>query len=893
MGHVSPKKLSKAALFSMASALVLANPAISYAQEAAQQEVQVLSLAEGPLGDRIIDLSEALGVNIFAPSGLVAGKQAPAISGTYSADAAIDTLLVGSGLEATPGPNGGYVLAAAQQDSSVRLIDDRDNSSAVFGNESIQETIVVTGTNIRGLTPESTPLRIIDRQEIQASGQGSVRDYLRTLPQNFGGGADDSFPFSLPGDAATGEDFSEGSAVNLRGLGAGSTLTLLNGRRIAPSSNIGAYTDISIIPVSAIERIEVLSDGASAIYGSDAIAGVANFVLRDDYEGIEVTGRYGTVTSGGLDEYRTNLTAGTTWGSGNGLVTYEYYSRDGLDVSERGFSSEVPSLNSLLPTRDRHSVLASVSQSLSSNVKIGVDTLYSKRKTTRFGFENDGTTPRVDRSSNESFTIGGDLEWEISEDYSLRVVGNYSTLETIAGADLDDPGRFNSGDTITTDAILNGSALELPAGPLRFAVGGQYRRETFINLDGRDRRPFADGKRNVYAVFAELFVPIIAPEMDISGVRRFELNISGRLEDYSDFGSSTDPKIGLLYSPIDGLRFRGTYSTSFRPPALGRTGAIDREIRIFGSAAVNALFGATPADPSVADVAILELLGTGTGLEAEKSESYTFGVDYEAALGAGEFVFGTTYFDTVFDGRINAPPVPGGLNFLAVNEFIRDPNGLVPGTVIPAPTQAQIDGIVSQANFPLVTFGTDAGVSEVDFIINSTTVNVSKTVVRGIDANVRYTMPLGKGDLTASLNGTYLLDFTQQGAPTVPVIDLLDTLYNPLDLNLRGQLGYQLGSFTGNIFVNYADSYRTTSNNEGNPIGSFTTVDLSATYAFTEGSGPDFLNGTTLRFFVQNLFNEEPPQIGEDAPTSIITAFDPANASAVQRFIAFEVTKAF
>ncbi|MEM1396565.1 MAG: TonB-dependent receptor [Pseudomonadota bacterium] len=880
-------------LASVVSSLsIIAAAPVAAAQSAPSAPVaRSFSLPAGPLGDALFAITSAFDVNIIADERLVQGKSVPALSGLMTANDAIEQVLKNTGLKAERSPNGAFVItqqsAPVRQDTLLRITPKNEAEGLAT-----TDTIVVTGTNIRGLVPESTPLRIIDRREIEASGAGSTRDFLRTLPQNFGGGADDSFPFNLPGDATVGEDFSEGTSVNLRGLGAGSTLTLINGRRIAPSSNVGAYTDISIIPLSAIQRIEVLSDGASAIYGSDAIAGVANFVLRDDYKGVEVTGRYGTVTGGGLDEYRANITAGTTWGSGNGLFTYEYYSRNDLDVSERVFSATVPSLNTLLPTRDRHSVLVSASQSLTPNLEVGVDALYSRRRTTRFGFENDGVAPRIDRSSNESLAIGGDLEWEISEHYSLRVIGNYSTLETIAGSDLQDPGRFNSGDTITADAILNGSILDLPGGSLRFASGAQYRRETFVNLDGRDRLPFADGTRDVYAVFGEIFVPVVGPETNIPGVRRLEFNVSGRYEDYSDFGSSTDPKIGLLYSPIEGLKFRGTYSTSFRPPALGRTGATDREIRIFGSAAVNDLFGATPADPSVADVAILELLGTGTDLEAEKSESWTLGFDYDLDWRASEFAFGTTYFNTVFDGRINTPPVPGGLNFLAVNEFIRDPGALVPGTVIPSPTQAEINDVVSQANFPLVTFGTEAGVDEADFIVNSTTVNVSKTVVRGIDVDLRYNQPVGPGEISAGFNAAHILDFTQQGAPTVPVVDLLDTLYNPLDLNLRGQLGYQWGGFTGNGFINYADGYRTSSTEDGNPIGSYTTVDLSLTYSFQNTTQASFFNGTTLRFFVQNLFNEEPPQISEN-PVSVITAFDPANASALQRFIAFEVTKAF
>ncbi len=424
MSETKYRTAIKSTLLSMASiaALALAAPQALAQSAAGTQNVQ---LAEQPLGDALIKLSRQFGVTVLVDERLVQGRTAPAISGQKSLDSALDALLAGTGLKVDGSEPGTLVVKQAAVDFNTPRIQPQPTG---FGSDPlIDETIVVTGTNIRGLVPESTPLQIIDRQEIAASGAGSTRDFVRTLPQNFGGGADDSFPFNLPGDASVGDDFSQGSSVNLRGLGAGSTLTLLNGRRLAPSSNIGAFTDITMIPLAAIERIEILSDGASAIYGSDAVAGVANFILREDYEGIEVTGRYGTVTSGGLDEYRTNVTGGTTWGSGNGLVTYEFYRRENLDVSERAFSSNVRSLTDLIPRQERHSILASVSQSLASNIQVGVDLLYSERDFRALGFQNDQVTPRVDQSSSESFTVGGDLEWEVSEDYSLRILGNYST----------------------------------------------------------------------------------------------------------------------------------------------------------------------------------------------------------------------------------------------------------------------------------------------------------------------------------------------------------------------------------------------------------------------------------------------------------------------------------
>ena len=200
-----------------------------------------------------------------------------------------------------------------------------------------QDVIIVTGTNIRGIAPDSSPTEVFSREDMQESGASTIQDFLKTMPQNFGGGSNAEVIGGLPNDFSasynSGRSGTYGSSANLRGLGSGSTLVLLNNHRIAPSSGLGDFVDISLFPASAIEQIEVLTDGASSIYGGDAVAGVMNFILRDDYDGAEAMVRYGSVTDGDLDEYRASLTLGEAWDGGNALIAYEYFNR--------GFSSMI------------------------------------------------------------------------------------------------------------------------------------------------------------------------------------------------------------------------------------------------------------------------------------------------------------------------------------------------------------------------------------------------------------------------------------------------------------------------------------------------------------------------------------------------------------------------
>jgi outer membrane receptor protein involved in Fe transport len=169
------------------------------------------------------------------------------------------------------------------------------------------ERIEVTGSSIRRVDAEGpAPLVTITREMIEKSGQSTVSDILRSQTLNNGGAFDEKFTNSFaPGT----------SGVSLRGLGQNTTLVLINGRRVANyafAQNLtDAFVDLNSIPLAAIERIEILKDGASAIYGSDAIAGVINVILRRDFRGAEVTASYGqTAPYGDANETRTSLAAG-------------------------------------------------------------------------------------------------------------------------------------------------------------------------------------------------------------------------------------------------------------------------------------------------------------------------------------------------------------------------------------------------------------------------------------------------------------------------------------------------------------------------------------------------------------------------------------------------------
>ena len=204
------------------------------------------------------------------------------------------------------------------------------------------EKIEVTGTNIKR-TDLETPsvVQVITREQIERSGATSVAELLREVPAIAGGSAQDF-------DGGTG--FQRGNqTASLRGLGSVATLVLLNGRRIAPAPyadpNLGQGSsyNLNTIPISAIERIDVLKDGASAIYGSDAIAGVINIILRKDYRGAEVAwSHWQKLDNLGDMHYQSEQLSGSigfgdlTRDRYNMIVSAEYYKREPQSLHESG-----------------------------------------------------------------------------------------------------------------------------------------------------------------------------------------------------------------------------------------------------------------------------------------------------------------------------------------------------------------------------------------------------------------------------------------------------------------------------------------------------------------------------------------------------------------------------
>jgi iron complex outermembrane receptor protein len=218
------------------------------------------------------------------------------------------------------------------QQASVAVVQAQSVPSAPPVEEATQlQEVVVTGSHIRGAEVAGSKVILISREQLDASGYGRVEDVLATVTQNFNRA---NAAVSEPEHAIF--NLNHGAEVQLRGLGAGTTLTLVNGQRQGSSGYQGTFTDVSTIPVSAIERIEILPEGTAALYGSDAIGGVVNIILRRDFEGVETRVR-GSSADGDVTERSAALLLGHAWSRGNVMAGFQFNDSDALPCSARAY----------------------------------------------------------------------------------------------------------------------------------------------------------------------------------------------------------------------------------------------------------------------------------------------------------------------------------------------------------------------------------------------------------------------------------------------------------------------------------------------------------------------------------------------------------------------------
>ena len=196
------------------------------------------------------------------------------------------------------------------------------------------EEVVVTGSRIkRAVDDEATPVTVIDASDLQVSGYNSVADVLRNTTYN-------SFGSFRERSGTSFGQIARFLLVDLRGLGAGRSAVLINGRRVPGNPFTGSSAvDLNSIPLTAIERIEILTDSASAVYGADAIGGVINFIMRDDYTGAEIQVGMSRPEAKGAEEEHIKALFGASSDRGKVIASFEFFERSAIFDGDRDYSA--------------------------------------------------------------------------------------------------------------------------------------------------------------------------------------------------------------------------------------------------------------------------------------------------------------------------------------------------------------------------------------------------------------------------------------------------------------------------------------------------------------------------------------------------------------------------
>ncbi|WP_390550828.1 TonB-dependent receptor plug domain-containing protein [Qipengyuania sp. MTN3-11] len=744
-----------------------------------------------------------------------------------------------------------------------------DDTEASQG-ENEGNTIVVTGTRIRGARVVGEVISL-DGEAIVEAGQVDLGEAIRSLPQNFSGGQNPGIGF---GAGNANSNVNSASSANLRGLGPDATLTLLNGHRLPYDSALQGV-DISAIPLPAVDRIEIVPDGASAIYGSDAVGGVVNVVLRRDFEGITTSGQIGASTDGGYFRQQADIVGGTRWSSGGFLLAYDFSNNSRIAARQRSYAASLDPETSLYPSQRRHAAIFSGHQMVASGVTARLDALYSTRSSRIVS----GTPAArfVSEPDVEAITFAPSLEIELGSGWMATALGVFGRDRT----HFQTNSTQNGAETVTTGCFCNaiasgeigaeGPLFTLPGGAARLAVGAGFRNNRLDfsrEINASPSAAFDITRRSRFA-YGELFLPIISGSNDISGIERLSLSAALRYEDYPDLDQLATPRLGAIYSPVAGLTFRASWSRSFKAPTLFQQFTPYQAFLLPAVA-----FGAGSGPDTV-----LFTSGGNPDIQSERARSWTAGVELEPA-GVPGLLVSATWYDIRYSDRV-VQPIAG-----SIAAAFRDPGF---ASLIDFSPQADLlAGLISGAQLGLQNFsGSQYDAANVVALVDNRNINVAVQQIEGIDARISWTRRLrGDDSMSLELAGSWL-DSDQQLTAALPKVQLSGTVFNPPRIRARGTARYETGAFKANAALNYTGALRDRRFAEESRIAPSATLDLGFSYEIIEGADRD--PGLEVSLTIQNVFDDEPEVIAITGPND--TPYDSTNYSPIGRFIAFGIRR--
>lgn len=694
-------------------------------------------------------------------------------------------------------------------------------------------TVSIIGTHIHDALPVGSAILVWDEEQIRRSGAQELSDVLASMTQNFAGGPNQHTHF---GQAETFTNSGLGTGANLRGVGARATLVLLNGRRIAPSGSAAAFVDILNIPLSVVKKVEVMLDGASAIYGSDAVGGVINIRTKDEYERPETFAELGSVTNGRQEQHRVSQDLGTRWEGGDLILVGEAMHRGALAANERwqnssdlmDFATLAPGASNkqdrytdsdIVPDQTRWSLYTSFRQGMGSSGTVFGDVLWTQRRAVE---RNPLPTPAIEYTN-----LLGDVGTQVT-------AVNVRALNATLGGQIDLPNQWHvmltGSDVLESEnqdsqaasvfgvmptrqwfesrsqlwdfaAIADGPFLALPTGPLQGALGIEYRDQRFSTGPSQTLTA-SDLRRQLCAGFAELVIPVLNATTHPSPLGTLTLSLAERVEEYSDFGQVATPRLGIDWEPMAHLAVRAAWGTSIRAPNLG-------DLVEKNNFSFVAPVGGTQA---------LIWTGGNAALGVERAVTRTVGLRFESDEHA-RFTADLGYFDILYRNRIQ----PGELTA----DVLANP--AYASFVVYNPSASVRDAVCNQTQF----FGAGTcSQAPIQAIVDLRERNSATLWTDGIDANLggHFETPIGKWGL--GLAGTYILHYKEADTPNEPLVSFLNTLSNPLVLHAIATTSWKIGNVESSLHVRYSSPYRNLQTQPATRVASWTTVDLRVAYIF-------------------------------------------------------------
>jgi len=532
----------------------------------------------------------------------------------------------------------------------------------------VLDTLIVTGTRVtdRTVAESQSPIDIIPPEALAATGTTELATALaRALPSL-------NFPRPAMADGTSGV-----RPAQLRGLSPDQVLVLVNGKRrhvsalVNVNGTIGrgsSAVDLNAIPVSAIERVEVLRDGASAQYGSDAIAGVVNVVLKGAGAGGSLTLAGGEYSEGDGTQWQLSGDAGLSLSGEGGTVhlaaqvgSQDPTNRSGTYQGTAPHTGNYPGVGEKAfklgdPEVDQFAVSANAAFNVGEHSQVYATAIASNRDITSFAFYRsrnhssqsallaqvypNGYVPEINQDSKDRSVVLGfkgssesGWNWDLSYNFGSNDLDFYTQNTINYSLGTASPQRFYAGNLKYSQDVFNADfskALDLGlAYPATLSFGAEYRDEEWQQSAGEPDSYFGTGaqgfagftprnsgsyQRDSYAVYAGL-------EADLTD--RFSAGIAGRYEDYSDFGSETSGKLSARYAFSDAVALRATVASGFRAPALAQQNYQAVTTNINNSVVTET--GTFPATGAAA-----QALGA-EPLKAETSLSYSLGLVLQPA----------------------------------------------------------------------------------------------------------------------------------------------------------------------------------------------------------------------------------------------------------------------